>query len=73
MLTLHVELSDQAWVVRPEGASTPLSRHEDAGSASRAACSRARRLGDARVLVHDRYHRVVEHPPRFSRAAPGAR
>ena len=64
--TLLVEPRDHEWVVRREGVATPLSEHGDAGAATLAACERARRMPDARVLVHDRYHRV-----RVERSASG--
>ena len=62
MLTLHVEPRNNAWVVRRDGAAVPLSEHDDAGAATLAACARARRAPDTRVLVHDRYHRVHVEP-----------
>jgi hypothetical protein len=71
MSTLHVEPRNGLWVVRPENRSLPLSQHGDAATATLAAC----RTEDARVLVHDRYHRVhVARPARrFSRAEPDSR
>lgn len=83
MLVLHVEPTENAWIVRREGADVPLSSHQDAGGATREACARACTMSaDASVLVHDRYHRVREEPPRLassageagrSRTGPGAR
>lgn len=65
MLTLHVEPRAGAWIVRREGASEPLSRHADAGTATRDACACAFTMAaDASVLVHDRYHRVHVELPR---------
>jgi len=73
MLMLHVEPRDRDWVVRRDGADVPLSRHPDAGAATRAACARAYMMAtDSSVLVHDRYHRVHEESPHFS-AEPAAR
>ena len=69
--TLLVEPRDHEWVVRREGVATPLSEHGDAGAATLAACERARGMPDARVLVHDRYHRVrVERSACGSGACP---
>lgn len=74
MLTLHVEPHNGTWVVRPENDPRPLSHHADAGAATLAACARVRDDETARVLVHDRYHRVVcARPPSLSRAARAAR
>jgi hypothetical protein len=55
MTTLHVEPSNGSWIVRREDTATPLSEHAEAGAAARAARAQA---GVARVVVHDRYHRI---------------
>src|SRR4051812_43756797 len=58
MTTLHVEPRANRWIVRPDGASHPLSVHAEADEACRVARERARAGAAARVLLHDRYHRV---------------
>lgn len=63
MLTLHVEPRGSVWIVRRDTTAAPLSEHPDAGTATLAAHARAVESGDARVLIHDCYHRVhLERP-----------
>jgi hypothetical protein len=66
--TLHVEPREDRWVIRREGARFPLSEHDDAGAATRA----ARAAGAQQVLVRDRYHRVhrLAPPAAGRRGAP---
>jgi hypothetical protein len=57
--SLHVApTANGAWVVRREPETAPLSRHETETDAERAAARHAAEEADARVFVHDRYHRV---------------
>jgi D-aminopeptidase len=56
---LHI-VSDRLgrWQVQREGEDQPLSDHESATDAERAAVRQADRSGASEVLVHDRYERV---------------
>ena len=58
-LCLHI-VADRlgAWRVHREGDPRPLSTHDTETEAER----HARDLGAARVIVHDRYHRVHSVP-----------
>ena len=56
---IHVRYSDSGdWIVQPEGHATPLSQHESATAAERAAIEHAAGRDDAHVVIHDRYGRV---------------
>jgi hypothetical protein len=67
---IHIEPRRGAWVVREDTEPDPVSEHGDCTAATTAARERARGLGDATVLLHDRYGRVrpVASSSRFSRA-----
>jgi hypothetical protein len=73
--TIHIEPLRGAWVVRDDREHDPVSEHSDCTAATSAARERARRIGDALVLLHDRYGRVrpvvssSESARRFSRAS----
>lgn len=62
---LHVAPTpDGAWVVRREADAAPLSSHATVTEAERAADRHAAGDDEARIFVHDRYHRVRQ---RFTR------
>jgi hypothetical protein len=73
--TIHIEPLRGAWVVRDDAEQAPVSEHSDCTAATNAARERARGIGDATVLLHDRYGRVrpvassSESARRFSRAS----
>ena len=73
--TIHIEPLRGAWVVRDDMEHDPVSEHGDCTAAMNAARERARGIGDATVLLHDRYGRVrpvvssSETARRFSRAS----
>jgi hypothetical protein len=73
--TIHIEPVRGAWVVRDDMEHDPVSEHGDCTAAMRAAGERARRIGDATVLLHDAYSRVrpvvssSESSRRFARAS----
>lgn len=58
--TVYVE-PDRAgrWIVRRAGDEACLSRHETANDADRAARALAREDASLRVLMRDRYQRIV--------------
>jgi hypothetical protein len=59
--TIHIEPSQVGvWRVLRDDETTPLSEHETATEAERAACALARRLELASVVVFDRYRRGHE-------------
>lgn len=72
--TIHIEPLRGAWVVRDDAEHDPVSEHGDCTAATNAARDLARRIGEATVLLHDRYGRVrpvvssSESARRFSRA-----
>jgi hypothetical protein len=72
--TIHIEPLRGAWVVRDDHERDPVSEHGDCMAATVAAREHARGIGDATVLLHDRYGRVrpvvssSESARRFSRA-----
>jgi hypothetical protein len=72
--TIHIEPLRGAWVVRDDAEHDPVSEHSDCTAATNAARELARGIGDALVLLHDRYGRVrpvvisSESARRFSRA-----
>jgi hypothetical protein len=49
---------ERIWQVRLDGSTEPLSEHEDATAALRAATDHARRIGGGDVLLRDRQHHV---------------
>jgi hypothetical protein len=55
---IHVEPKQGRWAVRHNSDVHPVSLHDDAGAAMRAACA----CGDpqVRVLLHDLYGRIHE-------------
>jgi Uncharacterized protein conserved in bacteria (DUF2188) len=56
---LHVApTADGAWIVRREAEAAPLSSHATVTEAERAAARHVAGDDDARIFVHDRYHRV---------------
>ena len=60
---IHVEPNAQGrWIVRLESERKPLSEHESATDAQRAACDLAQVEGAAVVLLRDRYARVRRVP-----------
>ena len=59
---LHVRPGHQgAWIVTEPGVDEPLSEHDDASAALRAATEHARERGLDEVVVHDRYHHAHLH------------
>jgi hypothetical protein len=56
--TIHIEPLRGAWVVRDDTEHDPVSEHGDCTAATNAARERARGIGNAIVLLHDRYGRV---------------
>jgi hypothetical protein len=72
--TIHIEPLRGAWAVRDDSDRGAVSEHGDCTAATNAARERARGIGNAMVLLHDRYGRVrplvssSESARRFSRA-----
>jgi hypothetical protein len=61
--TIHVEPNSTGrWIVRHEDAREPLSEHESATDAERAARALAEHEDASFVLLHDRYARIHELP-----------
>jgi hypothetical protein len=52
-----------AWSVQPENAHDPISRHDNATDAERAALRHAMQIGARGVIVHDRYGRLHRAGP----------
>jgi hypothetical protein len=56
--TILISPSRNGWLVRMEGESEPLSEHQDANDATRAAERFAREHEGTEVFLVDRYHRL---------------
>jgi len=56
--TILISPSRERWIVRVEGALEPLSEHDDANGATRAAERFARDHEGTEVYLVDRYHRL---------------
>ena len=56
--TIHIEPLRGAWVVRDDTEHGPVSEHGDCTAATKAARELAGGVGDALILLHDRYGRV---------------